>query len=357
MEFFDKKEEVIDVQLTQYGKQLLSKGEFKPVSYAFFDDNVLYDSQYADVASEPQNSIEPRIQEDTPALKTQYMFYGAETELKRLAAEMRGSGGQMPSVQPRADKHYATSAPLGTSALNTNLLPAYQARFFAAPLKGTVNYLTGALPTTRIPQLDSVVEYKTELYDANSTPPSDGLGYEAQLDSSVISTQPEYKMASNTFEDGTYFVTTGDQLLLEITEKNTDFFKENFDIEVFIVEEVDVSGSISTPNTAKTDKKEILKQLNFAKRYPAVVDNLLADLSMPPSTELDPDDVDYYFNVKVDNEIAPETLCAIIQQLKSEGQDVGYLSTLDISCPDISPTPFDIYGTRVTDEDIEKCLD
>jgi len=35
MAFFDKKEEVIDIQLTQYGKHLLSKGLFRPVSYAF----------------------------------------------------------------------------------------------------------------------------------------------------------------------------------------------------------------------------------------------------------------------------------------------------------------------------------
>ena len=35
MEFFDQKEEVIDVQLTQFGKHLLSKGRFKPEYYAF----------------------------------------------------------------------------------------------------------------------------------------------------------------------------------------------------------------------------------------------------------------------------------------------------------------------------------
>ena len=75
MAFFNKKEEVIDLQLTQYGKNLLSKGEFKPVSYAFFDDNVLYDSTYAGIDSETQNDIEPRIQENTPSFKTQYIYY------------------------------------------------------------------------------------------------------------------------------------------------------------------------------------------------------------------------------------------------------------------------------------------
>ena len=43
MSFFNKKEDVIDLQLTQYGKYLLSQGKLKPVYYAFFDDDILYD--------------------------------------------------------------------------------------------------------------------------------------------------------------------------------------------------------------------------------------------------------------------------------------------------------------------------
>ena len=38
MAFFNKKEEVMDIELTQYGKYLLSQGKFKPVFYAFFDE-------------------------------------------------------------------------------------------------------------------------------------------------------------------------------------------------------------------------------------------------------------------------------------------------------------------------------
>ena len=45
--FLNKKEQVYDLQLTSYGKYLLSIGKFKPVYYAFFDDNVLYDKTYA----------------------------------------------------------------------------------------------------------------------------------------------------------------------------------------------------------------------------------------------------------------------------------------------------------------------
>ena len=75
MEFFNKKEEVIDLQLTQYGKKLLSKGQWKPSYYAFFDDNILYDVQWANFKEDTINARK-RIQEETPQLKTQYITRG-----------------------------------------------------------------------------------------------------------------------------------------------------------------------------------------------------------------------------------------------------------------------------------------
>jgi len=44
--FLNKKEQVIDFQLTPYGNYLLSTGIFKPAYYAFYDSSILYDKQY-----------------------------------------------------------------------------------------------------------------------------------------------------------------------------------------------------------------------------------------------------------------------------------------------------------------------
>ena len=44
--FLDKKEQVIDFKLTNYGHYLLSIGNFKPTYYTFVDDNVVYDSEH-----------------------------------------------------------------------------------------------------------------------------------------------------------------------------------------------------------------------------------------------------------------------------------------------------------------------
>ena len=57
--FINKKEQVFDLQLTQYAKYLMSIGKFKPAFYAFFDDNVLYDKNYAtSSATEAQSDVD-----------------------------------------------------------------------------------------------------------------------------------------------------------------------------------------------------------------------------------------------------------------------------------------------------------
>ncbi len=85
MLFSNKKEEVIDFKLTAHGRKLLSKGKLKPVYYAFYDDNIIYDSsRLAGYESKPQlaekgidatqNDIQKRIKEDSVYLKTQHNY-------------------------------------------------------------------------------------------------------------------------------------------------------------------------------------------------------------------------------------------------------------------------------------------
>ncbi len=89
MTFFNKKQEVIDLELTPFGEQLLSEGSFEPVYYAFFDDDVLYDAGGAANAGEVQNEIEARIQDNTPSRKAQYIYKGVETNVDTIVAANR----------------------------------------------------------------------------------------------------------------------------------------------------------------------------------------------------------------------------------------------------------------------------
>jgi len=77
MKFFDSKEEVLDVQITKYGRHMLSQGRWKPTYYAFFDEGVMYDANYAGITTENKNSAESRIQEDTPYLTNANQLYGS----------------------------------------------------------------------------------------------------------------------------------------------------------------------------------------------------------------------------------------------------------------------------------------
>ena len=57
MEFFNQKEEVLDLVLTKRGKELFAQGNFTPYGYKFFDNETVYDAG----SSEQQNAIVARM--------------------------------------------------------------------------------------------------------------------------------------------------------------------------------------------------------------------------------------------------------------------------------------------------------
>jgi hypothetical protein len=83
MLFMNKKEEVLDIELTPHGKYLLSLGKLKPVYYSFHDSNILYDGRYASVVERTQVS-EDRIQHSTPQMKTVASRVSREENVKRI---------------------------------------------------------------------------------------------------------------------------------------------------------------------------------------------------------------------------------------------------------------------------------
>ena len=60
--FLDRKEQVIDIELTAHGRSAFSSGKFIPKYYSFHDDDILYDSEYG-----PSGSIKnsrPKVDEE-----------------------------------------------------------------------------------------------------------------------------------------------------------------------------------------------------------------------------------------------------------------------------------------------------
>tara|TARA_R100000008_G_scaffold86811_1_gene81791 strand:- start:2537 stop:3868 length:1332 start_codon:yes stop_codon:yes gene_type:complete len=142
MEFFNRKEEVIDIQLTQYGKHLLSKGKFRPSLYAFFDDDVLYDIEYAS-GGEHQKDIEDRIK-STPRIKAQYNFSGRDLKSKKVDYDWcKGEMDQCNKLQVSKDKHYAIGMPIGNSELNSSRMPAWDVKVLTGHITGSTYYMQG----------------------------------------------------------------------------------------------------------------------------------------------------------------------------------------------------------------------
>jgi len=299
MSFFNKKEEVLHIKPTQYGKYLISQGKFKPAYYAFFDDDVVYDSQYMGSGhEEQQNNTEPRIQENTPTMKVQHVFTGIETNIKKLNRDITSGQVALGSEQtlPVAEQHFGLSLPIGNSIVGEKNAPAFEVQFWNGTITGSVSYITGSHTTMKIPQLDAEVMFETSIgsttEDSFATPALPGT----------------------IFEDDTFIKLENDYLIIELLEHNTEFQIQNFDIEVFLVEEEDVSGSIKTPGLpvlAQT-KKEHLIPLAFIKEPEMIVNNILLD--PPPSSETGlpdpgPNYVNYFLDIHVDHEIDPIVLC------------------------------------------------
>jgi hypothetical protein len=375
MKFLNKKERVLDIQLTQYGKHLLSKGTFRPTHYAFFDDDIIYDRKYAspnksdgtgdrDSSSwpaEPQNEIEDRIKQDL-RLETQYVFNSIEDDITKMIEDnsqtslgMRAAnaGGVLrglsdpivdeqvrevklridPHVQQTPAKFFGSDSALGRSNLGTNKKSAFSVDVLQGSVSTSKHYKTDSGgKITNIPQLDmSPVTYKSQVQKGNPNEKPVADSYTTEV-----------------FDDGNYLRIFEDHIVLELDEINTPFENENFDIEVYEIAD-------DSTNTAGTTEENLIP-LYFMKQQEEVQNNILVDqVPTSPSQELTPDCVEYYFNVKVDQEIGQETLC----RLKPADKAQGVFSSRMLSCDDIEQqqkvSNRDYYKSDVTEEDLEDC--
>lgn len=300
MSFFDSKLEVLDFQLTQYGKHLLSLGKLRPYYYAFYDHDVIYDSEYASL-TEIQNDIEPRIQENTPRLKPQYMFHGAETELDN-------------SYEPINIKNKLLFYDhIGTSKYEGDNVPTWDIKLINNTISSSVPYFTSSFnKIINLPQLNLNLDYNlyyikienidTSSFSANEAPtaptPNDlflSVNYEDAIETYFTNTVSTF----GPYEDEAYITVEQKNFIIDVMENNNFDEKDSFEIEVF--EYTD-------------DTEDNLKQLYFFQNYLKNVENdILLDsqqiLSKIPNIQINENYVEYYFNIIVDNFIANDIVC------------------------------------------------
>lgn len=312
MTFFNKKEEVLDIQLTQYGKNRLSLGKLNPTYYSFFDDDVLYDGEYAGI-SEDQNSIEGRIQENTPKNKTQYLFSSIQDQFMGYLNQITDpnlSEIDKIRIPPAKESLYALGVPMGTSDLLSSNVPAWKVTFLEGEFDN--NTVSGTLEidnrNINIPQLNINFTNKTKIKDASKVATAPLVASsDTQIPSSV-----SFGIDSSVFSDGNYIDVIDDKLMILVEESGIPYSRENYEIEVFRIE----------PDGSYKDFKMMKKQSN-------VVDNVIVeDEIQQKPVEIDESYVEFFFNIKTDREISKSDICQSITRLKSKGIKVDY----DVDC-------------------------
>jgi len=283
-EFFNKKEDVLDFQLTEYGEFLLSLGRMKPAYYAFFDDGILYDREAAPSASaESQKDIDRRIRYETPSIKPPSTITSAQDRVGKwvddvgtiIASKTNNSAGFINSFdlpQPPQYINGFSAIPIGTSDLKSEYAPAWHISCMSNDIDSSTNYISSDLEgdtvadagaiIKEIPQLNIEIDYKTYY----QTDPQDSGILELVNEPAGIGS--------------IYLAVKDDYLTLQIDELNTNFEKENFEVEVYEV-----------PAASGAD----LQQLRFID----------SDSLHMPTTEAY---VEHYMNIYVDNEIPEEVI-------------------------------------------------
>lgn len=299
MAFFDKKSEVISVELTQYGKYLLSRGKFKPAYYEFFDNDVIYDSEYGGI-TENRNNAQERIKNETPYSKPQYVFAGIETKLKeqinlknklKEVSKKKTNNSVLESIQQTPEKIYFGTSPLGTSNLD-DTYPSLNIRTHTTKISSSFTYKENDTHVMQIPQvLLDTTYYKTRVVFESEEPVPDQF-LQQTLPYLIQNglTEKTFKL----YDDQTYISVTPESIILELNEINSKDIGDNFEIEIFEVTSSNVTN------------KEIFIPLYFIdKKYNKNEDNLTNDLggNIEIYSADDPSLVEYYLTVNADYDI------------------------------------------------------
>ena len=116
----------------------------------------------------------------------------------------------------------------------------------------------------------------------------------------------ERKYSPTTYKDGTYVSIQVKRILLDFLENHAPISKENFDLEVFMVDTVTVGEG------DKSYEKEQFTPLKFVRDDPfgEIVNSegIIYNKKTNNYYEITSDYVEYYFDIRVDNEIEPPQL-------------------------------------------------
>ena len=294
MSLFDSKQEVINIELTSYGKKKLASGKFRPSFYAFFDDDVIYDGAYAALTESTNGEADDRVRKETPYLKTTYSIVGADTKLNK------GNGDQELFDNIRLyENSNLLKYGLGTSKIGEVTGSQISVNFLDGTLTSVHTtasafvFGNGLNPKTAYdkPQTKLVTQ-NLDLSPEIRSLPDPSMTIPPEL---IDPARIEPAVVSPVLQDNKYIFLEVDELLLAVDELNSVEAYDNFEISVYKIE-------------TNENNEEEYKKLNFKTKQEQVnEEGFLIDeveISSQDST-ITADDVEFYLDIQVDEEIDP----------------------------------------------------
>jgi len=311
----------MQIEMTPYGRYLYSIGKFKPHSYEFVDNDVLYK---ASGSTETQESIHQRIINQTPKLKINRSFEDNDVRVDNVPITT------LRTTQKKVNQRQPDLFPLGRSSYSSDSLPEFQVTM----LQGEISSSSNIFETNRT-------------YDGNKAQDISGSVFIPQIDIDFninasllneLDEPSENKMfISEIFQDGNYIDLSFKDILLHFKEFNSFYERENYEIEVFLQE------------------SDTLRPLKVRPKTSLIVNDILVDVEEVDGSSghfhLGLDYLDYYFSIVVDEDIDEEVLCQAVNKIAINNQFIDE----ELICPDQRTDRFDIYATRVGPEDLEDC--
>ncbi len=345
MTYFNKKEEVYHIELTPHGRYLLSIGKLNLKSYAFFDDDIIYDGVRNGVLSEAygQNDIKTRIQEETPYMKPNGNYYSVESNYQFLESDQSEDvyiKRDMERIETKLESFYHLKNSIGSHEYRDENTTNFKVDFLNNNIQSFNETLSPSDTLSdwqqHIPQINFEIEYTTIRNNVSNDQSSAGLN---NINLSTI------------FSDGSFVDVNEEDAIIQIQELNSEFLKENFRLEVY-------EESVVTDSSSPIYGHHSYRPLKFRNKVDKVKgDLLLSDKEIEEQQheidlqETDPTFVEYYFDINVDKEIASEEICAIMGQI----QERNFHLSDDFKCDEYGGVDLDIYASDIGPDDLEDC--
>ena len=358
--FFDDKEEVMTIELTEWGKYLYSVGKFKPKYYAFSDDEVLYDGSYAGLTSEEQKDIEDRVMNNTPYLKPHvrlteakgyYQEYDSatdpnsqvyqepldfmtqvDTKIQNKVDLLLTKSGRY--SQATKELRYLVMNKLGTVRTTTQDYPAFNVTMLRSKISSATNSMSSSYGFLKIPQVNVNLENVLTIVPSGSV-------FSSKLDEKTNIMESGVSLVNTnesiTFQDGSKIYLENNFLAIDLFQEGVEYKTKNFSVEVFEYV-VETNGynlkklKMSLPDDM-VDENGFLKEKNVVNNNPFQLE-IVSNNSEPIIPFENGDLLSTYFDLQLDREIPDEMICALAKEATNKGNNLRL--DYDIECPNIS---------------------